>query len=251
MGLGGLMAMLQTKSDLGEQISLASGIRYDPYEPIIHRKAAAKARGSRPSQRIRRSTILATIRSLLTKVGCDDVTVRDIAEASGCAVQSIYNLVGPRDQAISDAISEYSLFVGRTATPRADDPKALISIVNRWIYAINAHPEFVRQSNLIFFSDSRSIYYTFRDRQLIGMRQLLDRQRDRGVIVANADIRTLAEHLVLLSSSLFLEWSDRPFPLELLHQKLSSGCSNLLADKLTPHYRAAAAAAWLCEPNAS
>jgi AcrR family transcriptional regulator len=240
--------LLQTMADSAERASLEPMIHYDPYEPIIHRKAASTTRGARSSQRIRRSRILATIRSLLAKEGCDDVTVRGIAEASGCAVQSIYNLVGPRDQAISDAISEYSLFVGRTASPRSDDPKALVAIVNRWMHAIYASPEFVRQANLIFFTDSRSIYYKFRDRQLIGMRNLLDRQRGQGIIAADADIRTLAENLVLLMSALCLEWSDRPFPLELLHQKLCAGCSNLMADKLTPSYRGTAAT-WLREPK--
>ncbi len=41
--------------------------------------------------------ILAAIRRLLIDEGYDGITVRRIAEASGHAVQTICNLVGPRD----------------------------------------------------------------------------------------------------------------------------------------------------------
>jgi AcrR family transcriptional regulator len=194
--------------------------------------------GVRYSQRVRRSHILATVRRLLTEQGCDNVTVRGMAEASGYAVQTIYNLVGPRDQAISEAISEYSLFVGRTARPQADDPRALFAIIDRWMDAIEATPEFARQANLIFFTESRSIYYKFRDRQLRGMRSLLKRQQAVGIITPGTDTKELAEQLVLLSSALCLEWSDRPFPLEALHHRIASGCANLLASKLAPEHRA-------------
>jgi AcrR family transcriptional regulator len=213
---------------------------YDPFAPIARRSSrqtpAAEFTGH--SQRARRAAILAAIRSLLTESGCESVTVRRISQVSGYAVQTIYNLVGPRDQAITEAISEYSLFVGRTARPRADDPVAVMGIIHRWVDAIRAQPEFCRQANLIFFTDSRSIYYTFRDRQLRGMRNFLKRQQECGIIRADVNVVDLAECLVLLSSALWLEWSDRPFPLELLEHKLCSGCSSILTDKVAPQYRA-------------
>jgi AcrR family transcriptional regulator len=212
---------------------------YDPFAPIARRpgRLAQAAECTGHGQRARRATILATIRTLLTESGCESVTVRRISQVSGFAVQTIYNLVGPRDQAITEAISEYSLFVGRTARPRADDPSAVFGIVNRWVDAIHAQPDFCRQANLIFFTESRGIYYTFRDRQLRGMRNFLKRQQDCGIIRADVNIADVAEQLVLLSSALWLEWSDRPFPLEVLHHKLCSGCANILADKVAPQYR--------------
>lgn len=218
-------------------------IVYDPFAPVARRSSrlAQPADLTGQSQRARRASILAAIRSLLTESGCESVTVRRISQLSGFAVQTIYNLVGPRDQAITEAISEYSLFVGRTARPRADDPSAVLGIVSRWVDAIRSQPDFCRQANLIFFTESRNIYYTFRDRQLRGMRNFLKRQQDCGIIRADVKVCELAEHLVLLSSALWLEWSDRPFSLELLHHKLCSGCSSLLTDKVAPQHRAAIA----------
>lgn len=212
---------------------------YDPFLPIGHRLSKFPQAGvvTRQSQRARRSRILAAIRRLLTESGCGSVTVRRIATQSGYAVQTIYNLVGPRDQAISEAISEYSLFVGRTARPRDEDPTAVLGIVSSWLNAIRSQPEFCRQTNLIFFTASRSIYYKFRDRQLRGMRNFLKRQQDCGVIRPSVNTRELGEQLVLLSSALWIEWSDRPFSLELLYDKLCSGCAGLLADKCEPQHR--------------
>jgi AcrR family transcriptional regulator len=204
---------------------------YDPLRPILHHRSAPAAPASvgRQNQRLRRSQILAVIRRLLMERGFEGVTVRRVAEVSGHAVQTIYSLVGPRNYAIIDAIGEYTRFVGRTATPRADDPRAVIGIVDRWMQSIEMNPEFCRQVSLIFFTEARGVFYTFRDQQLLCMIGLLRRQQRCGVLHAAVNVRDLAEQLVLLSSALCLEWSDRPFPLERLHARLRSGCENLLA----------------------
>src|SRR5215470_7158861 len=75
---------------------------FDPFLPIAPGagKAGTLVGGARRSQRVRRSEILATIRRLLTEVGCQELTVRGIADGSGYAIQTVYNLVGPRNQAI-------------------------------------------------------------------------------------------------------------------------------------------------------
>jgi hypothetical protein len=223
---------------LQAQLSALEAAQCDPFIPIPvgAGRPAGTVGGTRQIQRLRRSEILATIRRLLAESGCDNVTVRKIAGVSGYAVQTIYNLVGPRNDAISEAISEYSIFVGRTAIAKPEDPTALPSIVNGWLHAVSIKPELARQANLIYFTDARDIYYKFRDRQLIGMRKLLMKQKNCGIIKQDVDISRLAEHLVFCSSSLWLEWSDRPFPLELLHERLCSGYAALLSDKLDPQY---------------
>lgn len=206
---------------------------FDPFQPLSVPSPGASS-GIRHTQRIRRSKILAAVRRLLAENGCDAVSMRHIAERSECSVQTIYNLVGPRDQAISEAISEYSLFVGRSARPRPENPAAVIEIANSWFVAIEQSPEFCRQANLIFFTASRDIYYRFRERQLRGMRRLLGQQKHLRIIKADANTVALAEHMVMLSSGLIVDWSDRPFPLEELHEKLCSGYANLLAGRVAP-----------------
>jgi hypothetical protein len=214
------------------------GTIYDPFAPIALEPGRAAARSR---QRSRRSEIRAAIRRLLATEGCERVTVRDIAGISGFAVQTVYNLVGPRNDAISDAISEYSIFVGRTAYPRADDPTAVPAIANRWVDSVQMESAFARQSNLIFFTESRDIYYRFRDQQQLGLRNLLQRQQSCGVIRSEVYTNTLAESIVMCSSALWIDWADRSFPVEILRLKLCASLFNLLSGKLQPRYESALA----------
>lgn len=214
----------------------ARSVLYDPSLPILHFAAGTAA--SRRNQRLRRAKILATIRRLLTEQGFEGVTVRRIAEASGHAVQTVYNLVGPRDQAIVEAISEYTRYVGRTASVREDDPHAVIEIIDRWLQSVEAAPEFCRQVSLIFFGRSRAIFYDFRDRELQGMWRLLRRLQKSGALRQDINVRDLSEQLVLLASGLCVEWSDRPFPVGQLRRRLYSGYANLLAAAVAPRANA-------------
>jgi hypothetical protein len=223
---------------------------YDPYLPVPPRLTRGAQGLGRLQQCERRSYILAAIRRLLGEGGCENITMRRIAEASGHAVQTVYNLAGPRNQAISDAISEYSIFVGRTAGAELDASCALPAIVNRWLQAISLTPDFCRQTSLIFFSDFRSIYYRHRDRQLVGLHNLLKRHQHRGIIKHDVDPKALSEDLGLFASAMCLEWSDRPFPLELLHQRLRSGFASMLCDKLTPGH-ANTIVEWAASPEQS
>lgn len=207
---------------------------YDPMQPILRSRGHAAQHVSvcRQNQRLRRSQIRAVIRRLLIERGFEGVTVRRVAAASGHAVQTIYSLVGSRNQAIVDAIGEYTGFVGRTATPRVEDPDAVIDIVDCWLQSIETAPEFCRQVSRIFFTQSRGVFYSLRDQQATHLCALLRRQQACGVLQADLDVRTLAEQFVMIASALCLEWSDRPFPIEQLQKRLRSGYEALLAGAL-------------------
>jgi AcrR family transcriptional regulator len=211
-------------------------VLYDPAQPIFPfpGPGSSRAAPSRRNQRLRRAQILATIRQLLAEQGLGGVTVRGIAQVSGHAVQTIYNLVGPRDQAIVEAISEYTRYVGQTAVPDPADPDAVVEMIGRWLQSIEAAPEFCRQVCLIFFTPSRAIFYHFRDKQLKSMQGLLARQQKCGILRADAHLPDLAEQLVTLASASCVEWSDRAVPLEQLHRRIYTGFANLLDGALNP-----------------
>lgn len=224
------MSSAETVSRDPPEVIYRPGLPIKPFTGRLQGQAAA----SRQNQRHRRSMILATIRRLLEEDGYDGVTVRRVAEQSGHAVQTIYNLVGPRDQAIVEAIGEYTRYVGRSAMPDPEDPDAVVEIIDRWVQSIQSAPEFCRQVSLIFFTPSRHIFYSFRDRELKGMQGLLARQQKCGILRPEANVRDLAEQLVLFASALCVEWSDRPFPVDQLHRRLCSGYANLLAGAIGP-----------------
>jgi len=209
---------------------------FDPCRPV---PAAGLRRGmravaSRQNQRQRRAQILATIRRLLIDHGCAGVTMRRVAEESGHAVQTIYNLVGPREAAIIEAISDYTRYVGQTAAHDPADPGAVVRIIDQWVESISARPEFCRQVSLIFFTESRAIFYAIRDRQMKGLFGLLLRQQKSGVLRADANVRELAEQLAFCASALCIEWADRPFPPDELRRRLCANYANLLASAIAP-----------------
>ncbi|MCB2060367.1 MAG: TetR/AcrR family transcriptional regulator [Novosphingobium sp.] len=209
---------------------------YDPGRPITPAPSRAPATASvfRQNQRQRRAKILAATRSLLTERGLEGVTMRGIAENSGLAVQTIYNLVGPRDEAIVEAICEFWRDLGDSEVPDPDDPKAVIDVIDRWVESMAAAPDFCRQVCMIALSPSRGIFHKFRDRQSKAMRGFLASQQRRGIIRANVSTSDLAEQMVLLASALCLEWTDRRCSLDQVHRRLTTGFAYMLVGVLSP-----------------
>ncbi len=209
----------------------ASAHHFDPFRPIPPGadKAQAAQAGARVNQRLRRAEIRAVTRRLLAEEGVEGVTMRRIARESGFALQTIYNLVGPRDQAITDAISEYSLHVGRVASTGATPP-TLGKVVDMWIAGAEACPEFARQCHRIYFTPSRAIYCRFRDIQIRGMAKFLRNQEAAGAMYFHTSPRRLAEQLVFYAAALWLDWADQDYPLAVLRERLTPGLVKLSRD---------------------
>ena len=204
---------------------------FDPFKPLPlgAGKPYRLQKGTRVNQRLRRAEIRAVTRRLLAETGVNGVTVRGIAKESGFALQTVYNLVGPRDQAIMEAISEYSLYVGRVVSSDALPP-SITKVADTWITAAEAAPEFARQCHLIFFTPARDIYYRFRDIQIRGMAKLLRNQKASGVMYFHCHPRVLAEQLVFFASSIWLDWADGGYPLSTMREKLIPGLVKLSRD---------------------
>lgn len=209
--------------------------QFDPAVPVpLQLVQSRRSVTSRKRQRERRTEILAAIRRLLLLRGCAGVTMRSIAEESGYAVQTIYNLVGPREHAIVEAISEYTRYVGRTSSYELEDVNAVGSLIDQWIDSIAAEPEFCRQVSLIALTPSRGIFYAIRERQMKGLLGLLLRQQRSGLLRPDAQLRDLAEQMAFSASALCVEWADRPFPVAELRRRLCSTFANLLASAIVP-----------------
>jgi AcrR family transcriptional regulator len=182
---------------------------------------------------------LATIRRLLIEEGFEGLAVRRIAESSGRAVQTIYNLVGPRDLAITEAISEYSQYVMLSSMPDPNNPNASLGMIDLELQSIELHPEFCRNVCLIYFTEARGIFYDFRARQVVALHSLLAQQQKLGIIFPNVDTRMLAENFILFAGSLFIDWADSVVPFEQLRKRLNDCYSSLMAEAIIPSSRRA------------
>lgn len=191
---------------------------------------------ARQGQRLRRSVILAAIRQLLIEEGLKGVTVRRIAELSGHVVQTVYNLVGPRDHAIVEAISDYTNYVGSLAPPNPEDPAAMIRSIEWQGRSVLRAPEFTRQVCQIYFTDSRHIFWNYRECQIRNIHSLLVRQKRSEVLRRDLDCHSLAREVILLSGSIFIDWSDGCLPDEELIPSLVSAYSHLLGGAISPRF---------------
>lgn len=207
-----------------------------PVDPAVRADAHPRASVARQRQRQRRAVILAAIRQLLIEGGLRNVTVRRIAEVSGHVVQTVYNLVGPRDLAVIEAISDYTQYIDGLAPLNLEDPAAIIKAIDLQGRSVLAAPDFTRRVCYIYYTDSRHIFRGYRDRQIRNIHAVLVRQKRLGVLRRDVECKALARNLMLLSSAIFLEWADGAFPDDELVPRLKSGYSHLLAGTVSPRF---------------
>src|SRR3546814_14053404 len=72
------------------------------------------------------------------------------------------------------------------------------------------------------------------ERQVEVLHNFLVQQQRLGILRADANIRNLAERVILSLGALFVEWADRPFAFELLEEGLYGTYENLMSDVVTP-----------------
>ena len=211
----------------------------DPRRPIIPAAGVLPGRikaKAYDNQRHRRALILAAVRRLLIEEGYKGVQVRRIADLSGVVVQTIYNLVGPRDLAIVEAIADYTSHVARLLPFDPQDPTAMMKVIEHQGRSVMTTPEFSRQVSLMYFSEARHIFQEYRQRQIRNIYLLLAKQKHNRVLRRDADCRVLAEEMMFYSSALFVEWADLSFPMETLISRVISGQSHILASAVAPDY---------------
>jgi len=198
----------------------------DPYEPLAVNAGKIQAGVNRLNQRERRARILASTRKLIGERGSGDITVREIALISDVSPQTLYNLVGPRDQAIVDALNEYSVAIGRIAAHTS----SLSEHTDVWISVAECYPDYARQSTLMFMTPMRNVYLSYRDKQVKSLTKLLKAYKKAGHMHFTTPAHDLAEQLILFSSAVWVDWSIRSFPLSELKEKIIAGLTKLMRD---------------------
>jgi AcrR family transcriptional regulator len=212
---------------------------FDPKRPVLAipgQLSPPSKSMARQSQRYRRALILAAIRKLLIEEGYKGVTVRRIAELSGFVVQTVYNLVGPRDHAIVEAIADYTAHIGQIAPFSAEDPAAVVRIIEWQGQSVMQAPEFTRQVCLIYFTEGRHIFRDYREKQIRNVHSLLAKQKRIGVLRRDVNCRQLAEELMFFSGVVFVEWADNAFPVDEAMARIVSGYSRILASAVSPRF---------------
>ncbi|MEN3953067.1 helix-turn-helix domain-containing protein [Iodidimonas sp. SYSU 1G8] len=178
----------------------------------------------------RRSNILSVARQLIAEKGYAGVTMRELAEKSGVAYKSLYDLYGSKDNLLGKAIEERLRLVfeaiDRSTTGKTGFDR-LMDMIERSASAILEIPNLARALEPILFPNPgkfsiEEIWQKFH-RQAI-----MDIQR-QGDLLDSTDIDFILRDLILDSGSTRLYWANGVIPDEYLAdaQKYSA-CKTLL-----------------------
>ena len=100
------------------------------------------------------SAIRASTRRLIGEDGMDAVTLRRVASICGLSPQTVYNLVGPRDEVIKSAIDEYHVATFTAARTLTTYPHYLLALTDIvWAQAVHC-AGFIKSVNACYFGSS-------------------------------------------------------------------------------------------------
>lgn len=154
----------------------------------------------------RRERILEAARGLIEAHGYDGLTMRDLAEAGGVTVPTIYNLIGAKEQVLLAAVAEQTrLFVAGLERAGVD----LLEVVEASVRQMVRRPRYYRSLLVVLATTEHAAPA----RRHVG-RALLDQVvravahvDDAGELVGWADRGALAERLHAHIDAAALEWA--------------------------------------------
>ena len=205
----------------------------DPKAPFLDAKLAGSSQRRVANQRLSRSVILSRTRQLVFERGLDDVHMNEVAERSGVSVQTVYNLVGNRQEMISSATNEWLVSMSRNAEQLccANDLNVSFTMMELfWAASINQHVyanKLVQSRAHDRFLERSSVHVA---KQLIA-EQLRD-LRAAGKIVRWVSVPVLAEALALSAQACINAWIAHPYDESRFHSALVNSCGLTLRGAL-------------------
>lgn len=208
----------------------------DPCRPLSDLFRASDAQfGQRwIQQRQRRSEILAAARALMTETACEQVRLQEVAATCGISIQTIYNIIGNREELMSASGEEWVAAIAAVAgqTAEAQDLNASFVMLAMFWDAGLTQPGYVHSAARSTLADYGSLRARF---SRAGTQVLLaDLQRAglRGGVRAGVDITSLARQLALLANVTICTWSAERYDLATFRRELINGPGLMLAGAL-------------------
>ncbi|HKT73849.1 MAG TPA: TetR/AcrR family transcriptional regulator [Steroidobacteraceae bacterium] len=131
----------------------------DPYARLSSsaQRASCGESKTRLRQRLLASQIRAATRCLIGQGGVNEVTLRRIARQCDLSPQTIYNLVGTRDEVVAAAISEYHAATFSAAHNLTKHPHFLMALADvTWAQSV-VSADFIRKLNACYFESSSPV----------------------------------------------------------------------------------------------
>jgi AcrR family transcriptional regulator len=187
----------------------------DPRSPArLYRIADASNSGSRRwlAQRERQSVILAASRRQIEEGGYDGVCLKQVAKLCGLPKQTIYNIVGSRDEMISQASAEWVEWLALSTLSKSPESALFAVLWNFWLSAA-AFPEYTAQSARAACAPFSPLNQAFRRASTSIVKSLLADLAHRGAVCPSLDLSRFSWQLTELAHAGVCRWVQSPYGL--------------------------------------
>ncbi len=196
---------------------------------------------SSPRQIERQQRILATARQEISRLGYEGLTMRGLADASGVALKTLYNLYSSKDELLFAAVG--GLLQDLQALPEVTSTEAGLPrglaytrVLGETIEREPAYADAMARALFQSASANRLVDILLRDSVDLIADELMEAER-RGELLAGTDIDTTAQRLIAARWGAVLLWQKGLLPLDAVATELLAGQIALLQGVCQPARR--------------
>lgn len=169
----------------------------DPWQParLYRMRNGHKSHGKRwLAQSERQSVILAASRRQISEQGYEGVSLKHVASMCNISKQTVYNIVGSRDEMIRKASSEWVSWLAIWALS-GSPPARLLTVLASFWFSVTAYREYTAQSVQASCAPSSPLNASFRETGTQVVLPLLVELAKRDQIRPSLDIARYSWHL--------------------------------------------------------
>ena len=156
----------------------------------------------------RRSKILATARLLMSQHAFDKVKLQSLAEDCGVSIQTIYNLIGNREQMLHASAAQWVYAIaadGRKLAGDSDFNSTFTMLAMFWSSAF-VHRDYVRSAAHFTVYEGAPLRQPFYAAGNAVFLEDLTRLDELGMVRAGVDLKCLARQLNVSANSTICQW---------------------------------------------
>jgi AcrR family transcriptional regulator len=171
---------------------------------------------------------------LLAEAGFASVYLRAIAARSELSVQSIYNIVGGREELLEAASAEWVIAIAGDAAERAVrlDYSRAFSIIQAYWRAPLVHRDYVQRTTQVSHSQQDPLTWPQLNAGAAVLDAELRRLKTQGALRGLVSPPSLAQQLIVLTHATIAGFVARPYALARFREELLSGPGCMLLGAL-------------------
>lgn len=167
------------------------------------------------------------------------VRLQRLAQDSGVALQTIYNLIGNRDQLMGASAEQWVLAIaanGRRLAEDLDYNSTFVMVALFWSAGF-AHPDYVMSAVRCTATEAAPLRQPFHRAGVTAIFEDLERLRCAGYVRPGIDSKCVARQLTVAAMSTICQWMIEDYPTREFLRELLNGPALILAAALVGEER--------------